>query len=173
MKSILIILFTFYFSLSKGQSIKHLKNREDSIQILIQKISVHNVLSSLLVGSYMQTVKMQYERFVYLLSLANNEDLIALLDSSKGCIRVYAFMGLYHNKYQQIEQLKQQLNNDTTQIKVTGDNGLRKIYTVANAIKYIHNWYSEEYTNMILASISNSKLENRSVMFEHLLNASD
>jgi hypothetical protein len=99
MKLILLTLLNFYCLSSLGQNFVYLKDRTDTIQILVQKISEHDVLSSLLAGGdIMPTVKMQYERFVYLLSLVDSEELVKLVDSTKGCMRIYAYMGLYHNK---------------------------------------------------------------------------
>lgn len=147
-KILSIVFFLFLGLKAICQDSIILKTKEDTLQLLIQKITDEGGLSSPFVGPVGKPA-MQYKIFIYLLYVANNDDLVKIINDNVGSIRLYAFMGLLYKKYDRLSEIKELLKNDTTKIGTLATCVVSSS-TIKNELESISNWYGKEYIDTIL-----------------------
>ena len=155
MRIILTIFLVSSLLVSRGQNSLSLTSKADTINYLINLIQKDGLVSS--PGTdFAGAPSKQYCRFVFLLSMTDNNQLLDLLNNSKGCLRIYAFMGLYHNKYDLLYKTKEILKSDSTEVSsVSGC--LYGTTTIAKAVDEIEQWYWKFQTDQLLSLISSNK----------------
>lgn len=127
------------FSVSAfGQNTKPLRSREDTVHYLIQQIDDGGDVGDIATGFAGVPTK-QFFRFLFLRDIIKNEELAALAKHSTGCLRVYAYLGLYYNHAKQLREVENLVYNDTTKVLIDSD-VLEKM-TVADFAKRIREGY--------------------------------
>ena len=166
MKISIIIVFILFAIGAKSQDSIILKNRRDTIKLLTKLIEDDGWVTSIGTG-YAGVPSEQYYRFMFLLTIMDNTELVQLVNNSAGCLRIYAYMGLYHNKYSGLKEIENILKNDTTRLS-TISGCVIEFTSVANAVGRITDWYWEELTKDIFSQLITNK-EYRSLEFKNMI----
>ena len=139
---------------TNGQDTKSF-TRQDTIKLLTELIKADNMVTSSHTG-WSGSASKQYYRFTFLLTLTNNEDLINIIKSNTGCARFYAYMGLYHNKYENIKEIEDLLINDSTAL-ITLSGCVVEVIALNVAIYKLRKWYWEPQTLQLLSNWEKNK----------------
>jgi hypothetical protein len=103
----IFIFLTPFLSFCQGE-----KARVDSIYKLKSIIQNNNIVASQGVG-YAGMPSRHWYSFSFLLSLSTNDELLEMTYDSTAAVRLYAYIGLVHNKYSYLEIVKKRLLSDT------------------------------------------------------------
>ena len=152
----LILLFIIFLFSSPGncQETPTLETKQDSVNLLVKLIEQNGKVTSPATGP-LGFGSEQYLRFVFLLEMMSNEELVELVNSSNKCMRVYAYMGLYHNKYNNLTVVQKILESDSTRILTISGCTIEQT-TIAEIIPNITHWYWEASTHRIIENHKNS-----------------
>jgi hypothetical protein len=142
------------FSQRKQRLISH----SDTIQILRNIIEKGEMFGS--IGGYEIAPIRQWYSFVYLFSMSTNTELLQMTKDTSPYLRLYAYMGLYHNKYLQIEQLQNILSHDSSKVSALEGCVLYET-TVGRGVLAIRNWYGEKPMNAVLKALQADPIYKR------------
>jgi hypothetical protein len=134
-----VFILTVSFS-SFGQEGKK-NTHTDSVTILKNIIKESTTVSSSAVG-FAGSPSRSWYSFAYLVSIATESELLAMTRDTNPALRLYAYTGLVHKKYKNIDQVTQRLSRDKAFVKTLSG----CIMGTTSVDKALHNtgeWYYE------------------------------
>jgi hypothetical protein len=144
------VIFSLMTSVaSSSQVAKCAITHVDSIEVLKCILRKDNIVSTQTGGNWLSLIK-PWHSFVLLLKLANTENLLQLVGDTSPCIRLYGYIGLVHNKYSSIADIRAKLERDTGKLTSISE-CLVSETTVGKGIHSIQMWYQETSVTSTLA----------------------
>lgn len=127
------------------------KTRQDSIAAIKAVLQKDNIVATQGVG-YAGMPSRHWYSFAYLLLLCSDEELVQMTSDSSPAVRLYSYIALVHNKYNNLTAIKNRLSADTASLSSFEGCILDKT-TVAKGLASISNWYNEKSTTATIASL--------------------
>jgi hypothetical protein len=138
---------------------KQVQSHADSLNTLKKIINRSTTVSAAGVGFAGAPAPAWYS-FAYLVSIADTNELLAMTDDGNPALRLYAYTGLIHKKYNKIEDVKNKLLRDTAIVSIFSGCIIDRS-TVAEALSGTAQWYYEPgLTNVIQAIRANKSFRN-------------
>lgn len=111
------------------------QTREDSISNIKKVIKVFSTEG---VG-YANAASKSWYAYIYLHHSLSNEELVTLTDDKAAEIRIYAFMALAYNNYEQIEDVRNRLGSDN-EIVFTVQGCIAQNDELKSIVNFAKNW---------------------------------
>lgn len=151
--------------LLRAQDNIHLNSRSDTVNYLIQQIA-HDPSVSIYSASIIPVYSIQFYRVTCLFSIITNDEMVGLAKNGHGAIRVFSYMGLYLNKSDQLELIKELLKNDSSEV-IDTQGCLIKKTTVGKVIMGLKEPCCQHEMNLFLLQIKNNE-DFRKAVFESI-----
>ena len=151
MKSLLTIFLLTQTIFCFCQRIKKPYSHSDSVNILKSVIRDKNILTYS-VGGYGGSPMRPWYAFVFIISIADNYELLTMTRDSNACVKIYGYLGLYHNNYSNIHEITTILSDDTTTVNAI-EGCMIFPTTVGRVISEINDWFFERSVDKLLRAL--------------------
>jgi hypothetical protein len=145
------ILTISFSSFSQGEKRTH----ADSVSILKNIIKESATVSSSAVG-FAGSPSRSWYGFAYLVSISIESELLAMTWDENPALRLYAYTGLVHKRYKNIDKVTQRLSRDKASVK-TLSGCIMGTTTVNKALDNTGQWYHEEGITSFIDTLKKDK----------------
>ncbi len=135
-------------NLAISQDAATVASKKDTISILSGLIANDKLLSSGYTGLRASPSK-PFARSIYLIALANDQELFSMTKDSSRYLRIYAYIGILHRSPEKEKKARRRLLRDKTIIE-TRSGCYGEDLTIAKAVKNMHLWYEKESYDKLL-----------------------